>query len=121
MNTNQMTMEYFINESKQIGYQASGVLDSKALTMGTEFIQEKIQQAIDGAAMLGASLYCGEFGVIDQAPVEDTLKWFKDVDSVFDKFDIGCSVWTYKKMDFGITDEHYKDIKDDLIALWTRK
>ncbi|MCQ2467244.1 MAG: glycoside hydrolase family 5 protein [Clostridia bacterium] len=116
-----MTMEYFINESKLIGYQASGVLDSKALTMGPEFIQEKIQQAIDGAEMLGAKLYCGEFGVIDQAPVEASLKWYQDVNEVFEKFNIGCAAWTYKKMDFGITDEHYDSIRDELIGLWTKK
>lgn len=116
-----MTMEYYKAESELVGYQASGVLDTKALTMGPEFIQEKIQQAIDGAQLHDAKLYCGEFGVIDQAPVMDTLQWFKDVDEVFEKFNIGCAAWTYKKMDFGITDDHYKDIKDDVIALWAIK
>lgn len=30
-----------------------------------------------------------------------------------------CAVWTYKGMDFGLTDPHYADIRDELISLWT--
>ena len=44
------------------------------------------------------TLYCGEFGVIDQAPVEDTLRWFTDVDTVFRQFGIGCAVLPKQKM-----------------------
>ena len=68
----------------------------------------------------GVGLYCGEFGVINQAPVEDTLRWFTDVDKVFRKYNIGCAVWTYKEMDFGLTEDHYASIKDDLLALWCK-
>ena len=65
-------------------------------------------------------LYCGEYGVIDRAPTTDTLAWFKDIHQEFTKFHINHAVWTYKKMDFGITDEHYKDIFADLIQLMTK-
>ena len=61
------------------------------------------------------TLYCGEFGVIDQAPVEDTLRWFTDVDTVFRQFGIGCAVWTYKEMDFGLMGEHYAPIREQLL------
>ena len=74
----------------------------------------------DAAKKAGVGLYCGEFGVINQAPVEDTLRWFTDVDKVFRKYNIGCAVWTYKEMDFGLTEDHYASIKDDLLALWCK-
>lgn len=114
------SMEYYCENSKKLGFQGEVVGRAKAKTMGTEFITEMIQEAADAAEKAGVGLYCGEFGVIDQAPVEDTLRWFKDVDEVFRKFDIGCGVWTYKKMDFGLTGEHYAPIRDDLIHLWTQ-
>ena len=43
---------------------------------------------VDAAKNAGVSLYCGEFGVIDRAPAEDTLRWFQDVDTVFKKYNI---------------------------------
>lgn len=114
------SMEYYNNKSMKLGYQGEVVTKSGSRMMGEEFITEMIEEAIIAGKNAGVSLYCGEFGVIDRAPVEDTLRWFKDVDSVFKKYDIGCAVWTYKKMDFGLVDEHYAPIKEDLIKLWCK-
>lgn len=65
-------------------------------------------------------LYCGEFGVIDRAPAQDSLNWFKDVFRIFKENGIGCSIWSYKKMDFGIIDEHYDTIRDELISAYVK-
>lgn len=114
----QKDMEYYIKHSKKLGYQGEVVTLAKSETMGEQFITEMIEEAINSAKNAGVSLYCGEFGVINKAPVEDTLRWFKDVDKVFRKYDIGCAVWSYKEMDFGLTDEHYEPIREELIKLW---
>ncbi len=114
------TMEYFVEKSKVLGYQGEVVTKANSKTMGVEFVKEMIQEAIDAAGKVGAPLYCGEFGVIDQAPVEDTMRWYKDVEQVFSENHIGGAMWTYKKMDFGVIDEHYDAIRDDLIALWVK-
>lgn len=55
------------------------------------------------------ALYCGEYGVIDKAPLKSTVRWFQDMHSLFEKYGIGRSCWTYKQMDFGITSEHYHE------------
>ena len=115
-----VNMEYYMNESKLVGYQASAILSCKSKTMGTEFITEMIQDGIDAAEKLGVKLYCGEFGVIDQAPIEDSFNWYRDVEEVFEKFNIGCCAWTYRQMDFGITDEHYAEYRDRILKLWAR-
>lgn len=114
------TMEYYQKESEKLGYQGEVVGDALSKLMGPEFITEMIEEGIKAAKNAGVSLYCGEFGVIDQAPVEDTLRWFTDVNTVFEKYKIGCAVWSYKKMDFGLIDDHYAPIKDDLLKLWTK-
>ena len=115
------SMDYYRELSKELGYQGEGAAKSEAETMGPEFFERMITEAVEAAEKNGVRLYCGEFGVIDRAPVEDTLRWFEDVDKVFRKYDIGCSVWSYKKMDFGITDEHYAPILERLCKMWKRK
>lgn len=114
------TMEYYCEKSRVLGYQGEVVTKAMSKTMGVEFVREMIQEAICAANNAGVKLYCGEFGVIDQAPLTDTLKWFRDVHEVFEENGIGGAVWSYKKMDFGIIDEHYDLIRDKLISLWVR-
>ncbi|MBR6103364.1 MAG: cellulase family glycosylhydrolase [Ruminococcus sp.] len=63
----------------------------------------------------GCPLYCGEYGAIDMATPEDTLKWYKDINSAFVKFGIGRSAWSYKCVDFGLSDERMKDVLPELV------
>lgn len=114
------SMEYYQEKSKALGFQGEVVTLAKAQEMGEIFITEMIEEAIDAANKAGVSLYCGEFGVIDRAPVEDTLRWYRDVVNVFSKYKIGGAIWSYKEMDFGITEEHYAPIKDALLELWCK-
>ena len=83
-------------------------------------VEEMVREAVDAANKAGVRLYCGEFGVIDRAPVDDTLRWFEDIMVVFGKYDIHCAVWSYKEMDFGISDEHYAPIGEELVELLTK-
>jgi len=108
-------MEYYVLKSEKLGFQGEVVTKAKAAHMGKEFIEEMIGEAIDAAEKAGVGLYCGEFGVIDRAPAEDTGRWFKDVVQTFRKYQIGYSLWSYKKMDFGFTGKHYDSIRDDLL------
>ncbi|HPU45095.1 MAG TPA: cellulase family glycosylhydrolase [Thermoclostridium sp.] len=112
------SMEYYRKQSAALGIQGEPVVNAQSLTMGSEFLREMILEAVKAAERAGVRLYCGEFGVIDQAPVKDTLRWFEDVDRVFREFNIGCALWTYKEMDFGLTGPHYDEIREDLISLW---
>lgn len=115
------SMEYYRKESIPLGYQGEVVTKAQAQTMGTEFIHEMVSEAILAAKKAGVALYCGEFGVIDAAPIEDTMRWFADVDEVFRKYEIGCAVWSYKEMDFGFTGAHYDEIREELLKLWIKQ
>lgn len=114
------SMDYYRTQSEVLGYQGEVVIKAHAANMGEEFIREMVKEAVDAAENAGVGLYCGEFGVIDQAPQSDTLRWFKDVKKVFAENHIGGAVWTYKEMDFGLIGEHYDSIRDELISLWTQ-
>lgn len=112
------TMQEYRERSRVLGYQGEVMEHVNAQTMGTEFIRELVGEAVDVAKKYNVRLYCGEFGVIDRAPVADTLRWFTDVDRVFREYAIGCAAWSYKKMDFGLCDAHYDPIRESLISLW---
>lgn len=116
-----VSMEYYKIQSAAIGNKGAAVVNAKSEIMGPEFIREMIAEAVKAAEDAGVGLYCGEFGVIDQAPVGSTLRWFEDMDKVFREYDIGCAIWTYKQKDFGLIDSHYDGIRKDLISLWTGK
>jgi len=86
-------------------------------SIGPEFFDALFSEAVKIAEERDVPLYCGEYGVIDKAPLDSTINWYRDIHGIFEKYDIGRAAWTYKKMDFGLIDEHYAPVKDDLIRL----
>lgn len=115
------SMEYYTELSIPLGYKGKDTTDSKEKENVKVFLLEKINEAITAAKKQNVKLYCGEFGVIDQAPDKDSLNWFKDVFSIFHENNIGSAIWTYKEMDFGITGNHYRNILSDLIHFYISK
>lgn len=85
--------------------------------IGLEYFENLVKEAVRVADERNVEMYCGEYGVINLATAEDTLKWFKMICSVFDKYGIGRAAWSYKEMDFGFVDDHMKDVLDELIKI----
>lgn len=79
-----------------------------------EFFEELFKPALDAAKQNNTTLYCGEYGVIDIVSPEDTLKWFECINSVFEKYGISRCAWSYKEMDFGLSDKRLDNIRGDL-------
>ena len=48
---------------------------------------------------------------------EDTVKWFRKIHETFEKYGIARSAWSYRKMDFGLSDERLDGVRDQLIPL----
>ncbi len=80
------------------------------------FLESVIRRAVESCADLGSPLYCGEYGVIDRAPLPDTLRWYQDFHALFERYSIGRAAWSYKQMDFGLVDDHYAPIRPQLLA-----
>lgn len=80
-----------------------------------EFFEELFAPAIEAAKRNNTTLYCGEYGVIEVVPPEEALKWFRCINSVFEKHGISRSVWSYKEMDFGISDSRLDGVRNELL------
>lgn len=80
-----------------------------------DYFEDFLAPAIEKARQEGAELYCGEYGVIDIVPPEEALPWFRDLLAVFARHGIACCLWSYKEMDFGLSDTRMDAVRDELL------
>lgn len=114
-------LEVYMEKSRLLNQAHAGaVFESGIKEVGPEFFEGMFKVAIDYAEKCNTALYCGEYGVIDQAPTQDSLNWLTDINEVFAKFGIGRALWNYKQKDFGLIDPHYAPIKEDMIKVLTK-
>ena len=90
-----------------------------ALTEGkecvdSEYFERLFAEAIQMAQEKEVPLYCGEYGVINKADAESTLKWYQTIHPVFVRHGIGRAAWSYKEMDFGLIDEHMAGVIEEV-------
>ncbi len=84
---------------------------------GKDLLEKLFCEAAEVAEERNVPLYCGEYGVISFAKREYALAWYHDIHSIFEKYGTARAAWTYKGMDFGITDKNNKDICSKLARL----
>ncbi len=114
------TIAVYQEKSRLISQEQGGnIYTTKLTTIGPEYFREIFAKAIETAKKYDVALYCGEFGVIDQAPVEDSVRWLVDFNKVLCENGIGRAYWSYKEMDFGITEEHYSSKLDKMVEILT--
>jgi endoglucanase len=80
-----------------------------------EKMASDFQKVADVAKKWGLTVYCGEFGCILAAPVEDRNRWYHDMGSLFRQFGFGHATWDFKG-GFGVKREGQwvKEIIDPL-------
>ena len=85
------------------------------INIDAEYFKGRFASAVETAKKNNTALYCGEYGVIDVATPEDTVKWYKAIHEAFEDLGIGRSAWSYKEMDFGLSDERMSGVIDELV------
>lgn len=108
----------YVTESKKIPGCINGAFADESLglhTLGPEFFEAMFLDGIKAVEERNGFMYCGEYGVIDRAPLNGTLNWYKDIHSVFEKYGIGRAAWNYKEKDYGLQGEHYAPIINELV------
>lgn len=108
--------DYIVETRENVNEEGVGILSSmKGKMLGKDFFREFFKEAVEAAKKYDVPLYCGEYGVIDQADPEASLHWFEDIHAVFEEYGISRAAWTYKEMDFGLTDAHYEKQFDAIV------
>jgi endo-1,4-beta-mannosidase len=89
--------------------------------MDMDLLREYLQPAVDFMRQSGKPLYCGEFGVIDQAPMPTRLNWHRDFVALLREHGIGRAVWSYKEMDFGLVDKNEQVVNQAIVDIVSQK
>ncbi|MCR5767094.1 MAG: glycoside hydrolase family 5 protein [Lachnospiraceae bacterium] len=79
------------------------------------YFEDRMAEAVKIAAERDKYLYCGEYGVINNADPSDTVKWYREINKAFEKYNIGRAAWSYRAMSFGLADEEYDGVRDELV------
>lgn len=80
-----------------------------------DYFINRFKNAVKLCEERNVPLYCGEYGVINLASHESTLNWYKDINSAFELFGIGRAAWSYKGVDYGLSDDHIQPVVNELI------
>lgn len=96
--------------------------DFKRATAGkrvvdSDYFERLFEEAVKVAEERNVPLYCGEYGVINNADVESTLRWYQTIHPVFVRHNIGRAAWSYKKMDFGFDGVNLRPVLSELKKL----
>ena len=83
--------------------------------LSADFFKAFMAEAAAAAEERNVPLYCGEYGVIDNAAPEDTLLWYKAIHAAFEAYGIGRAAWSYRQMDFGLADPRLGSLRPDLL------
>lgn len=117
------TIEYpgqFVNldsfESKYPEYKP-WIAKNRGVKINKEMMWADMKPALDFINKTGRELYCGEFGVIDRAPLRSRINWHRDFLEILNTLKIGWSIWTYKEMDFGLVNNQGEIVSEELIEL----
>lgn len=93
------------------------LIQSGVTNVQDELFRNLLQPAVETAERNNIPLYCGAYGVIQQADDASTLRWFETVHRIFEEYGIARAVWSYRNVDFGIVDSCRDAIREQLLPL----
>ena len=102
------TWTRFIDPAKRLSFDEAN--------MPEDYFAQQFDPALQTAKERNVALYCGEYGVIDRATPQDTVRWYRQIHETFERFHISRCAWSYKRMDFGLSDPRLDQVRDELIA-----
>ena len=95
--------------SERISFADSGV--------SADYFETLFEPAVRKARTEGTALYCGEYGVIDVVPPEEALGWLRAIHAAFEEYGIARCLWSYREMDFGLTDRRMDAVRETLLRI----
>ncbi len=89
-------------EFNQLSPEQQAMIAERRQTYHRDTLEKMMEKPIRVAKSLNLPLYCGEWGVVDNAPAQDRLRWYEDMVQIFEKNDIAYANWNYKSDNFGL-------------------
>ncbi len=86
-----------------------------------EYLVDVLEPAKQFMQQNHESLYCGEFGVVDLAPMQTRINWTRDFIGILAEYKIGYAYWSYKQIDFGLVDKNGRLINNELLKIITQQ
>ena len=96
-----------LDRNQRISFEEAGIPE--------DYFDRLFAPALEAARKNGTELYCGEYGVIDQAEPESAVKWFRLIHAAFARYGIGHSIWSYREMDFGLADARMDGYREQIL------
>lgn len=85
--------------------------------LSSAYFEASFAEAVRVAEERNVPLYCGEYGVIDRADPADTVQWYRLIHTAFTKAGIAHAAWSWRAMDFGLSDPRLEGVRPELIPL----
>lgn len=98
----------------------NGTTPEEQRIFNSDTLRKMMMKPLQVAARLKLPLYCGEFGVIDKAPMQPKMAWYRDMVELFERYGVAYANWNYKSGSFGIVDDKMK-LDNELIGILTGK
>jgi len=86
-----------------------------------QFLVDMLKPAKQFMEQTNKPLFCGEFGVVDRAPMQTRINWTRDFIDILNEYKIGYAYWSYKQMDFGLVDKNGNLINDELLRVISQR
>ncbi len=80
-------------------------------------MRKALQPALDFRSSTGKTIYCGEYGAIEVAPLASRIRWHQDFIQLLKENHIGRAVWSYKQMDFSLVDAKGNIVSQELVKV----
>lgn len=111
-----VTKKVYSEEAARLNYPLVKMFDSFAdeEKLDCALFKKIFSDAVKLAEERDVPLYCGEYGVIENADLESSLNWYAEINKAFVKNKIGRAAWSYKKMNFGLSDEKYASVVNSI-------
>lgn len=100
-------LAHVLKVEERLSFDASGIESS--------YFEERFASAIEAAKNNNTELYCGEYGIINIVSPKDTVKWYKAINQVLEAHNIPRAAWSYKEMDFGLSDARMDGVREELL------
>ena len=108
------------DEYAQLPEAQQEIVDGRRHVYNRDSLEKMMQKPLALAKATGLPLYCGEWGVIESAPRDARLRWYRDMVAIFEKNNIAYANWDYKSNNFGLI-SYEGVVNDELVEIISAK